>query len=181
MSLPGIHHVSRAAGHCSIIVYVTPPDDAHAMNIRNKFYGLLVGSWLAVGFVSVAQADFADGLLAYKQTDFATAFKEFKSLAEQGSADAQWYLGRMYVFGQGIPEDYKKAVKWTRKAADQGHARAQFDLGRLFRTGRGGVPKDYVLAYMWYSLAANHGWAAANLYRDGIAKELTSEQIAEAQ
>ena len=60
---------------------------------RNKFVWLLVGCWLAVGFVSGVHADFSDGIAAYNRGDYATALKEFKSLAEQGDAAAQYWLG----------------------------------------------------------------------------------------
>ena len=66
----------------------------------------------------------------------------FKPLAEQGQAEAQFYLGLIYYMGQGISEDYAEAFKWFRKAADQGLAQAQNNLGIMYETGQG-VPKDY--------------------------------------
>ena len=33
---------------------------------------------------------------------------------------AQYNLGNMYDFGEGVPENDAEAVKWYRKAADQG-------------------------------------------------------------
>ena len=88
-----------------------------AMNRRNKLIGLLVASWLAVAFVSVAQADVDDALAAYKQGDYDTAFKEWKPLADQGDAGAQWRLAAMYRGGQGVPQDYAEAAKWYYEAA----------------------------------------------------------------
>ncbi len=32
--------------------------------------------------------------------------------ANKGDASAQFWLGRMYYFGDGVPKDYKEAVKW---------------------------------------------------------------------
>ena len=74
-------------------------------------------------------ADFDKGVAAYKAGDFATALAEFKPLAEQGDADAQYNLGFMYDNGKGVIEDDKEAVKWYRLAAEQSHAKAQ-DLAR---------------------------------------------------
>lgn len=37
--------------------------------------------------------------------------------AEQGDADAQYNLGVMYEFGDGVPQSYKQAVKWYTQAA----------------------------------------------------------------
>ena len=42
--------------------------------------------------------------------------KTVKRLAEQGDADAQFYLGEMYAKGQGI-SDKEEAFKWYTKAA----------------------------------------------------------------
>ena len=66
-------------------------------------------------------ADFEKGFAAAKRGDFATALREFKPLAEQGHADALWFLGIMYRNGQGVPQDYKTAVKWLGLAANQGY------------------------------------------------------------
>ena len=41
-------------------------------------------------------ADFKKGLAAYDSGDYATALREWTPLAEQGHADAQFYLGVMY-------------------------------------------------------------------------------------
>ncbi len=44
-----------------------------------------------------------------------------------------------------------------------------------------GVPQDYVQAHMWYNLAAERGLKLGREYRDSLAKQMTPEQIAEAQ
>ena len=44
---------------------------------------------------SVAAADFRAGLEAYERGDYATAYKEWLLLAEQGQANAQFFLGSM--------------------------------------------------------------------------------------
>ncbi|MFN8922219.1 MAG: tetratricopeptide repeat protein, partial [Sphingobacteriia bacterium] len=49
--------------------------------------------------------------------------------AEQGDADAQHTLGRMYATGEGVLQDYKQAVYWSQKAAEQGNTKAQYNLG----------------------------------------------------
>ncbi len=70
-------------------------------------------------------ADFQKGVDAYNSGDYATALREWKPLAEQGNAGAQFNLGLMYGDGQGVPQNYKTAIKWFRLAAKQGHPRAQ--------------------------------------------------------
>jgi TPR repeat protein len=55
-------------------------------------------------------ADFQKGLNAIKSGDYATALREWTPLAEQGFASASYNLGVMYVYGQGVPQDYKAAL-----------------------------------------------------------------------
>jgi TPR repeat protein len=44
-----------------------------------------------------------------------------------------------------------------------------------------GVAKDYVQAYMWYLLGATGGADRGAARRDALAKQMTPEQIVEAQ
>ena len=89
-----------------------------------------------------------------------TFFEHQLGLAEEGNAEAQYYLGIMYANGEGVPEDDAEAVKWYRLAADQGDADAQYNLGNMYNTGEG-VLKNYAEAVKWYRLAADQGLAVA--------------------
>ncbi len=113
-----------------------------------------------------------------------TALREWRPLAEQGNANAQYFLGVMYAKGRGVPQDYAEAVKWSRKAAEQGVANAQFSLGVMYANGQG-VPQDDAHAHMWFNLAASRfrpgaGRDKAVKNRDTIAKRMTPAQISEA-
>jgi hypothetical protein len=110
-----------------------------------------------------AWADFDDGVAAYERGDFATAVQEFRPLAEQGVAEAQFILGLIYAIGSGIPKDKAEAFKWYRKAAEQGFAMAQYNLGRMYQRGDG-VPKNDAEAVKWYRKAAEQGHAEAQVY-----------------
>ena len=44
--------------------------------------------------------------------DYATAMRPLRPLAEQGNADAQYKLGRMYDGLQGAPHDKAEAARW---------------------------------------------------------------------
>ena len=100
------------------------------------------------------------GVSAYISGDYATALREWKPLAEQGNADAQYSLGLMYANGHGDLKDYKTAVKWWKLAAKQGYVDAQNNLGVMYANGYG-VPKDYKTAVKWYRLAAKQGMIIA--------------------
>ena len=119
-----------------------------------------------------AWADFDDGMVAAQRGDYATALREFRPLAEQGDANAQFSLGIMYDHGYGVPENDTEALKWWRKAAEQGYANAQYSLGLMYRKGRG-VPENHAEAVKWYRTAAEQGhvYAQHNLgeiYAKGI-------------
>ena len=125
-------------------------------------------------------ADFQKGLTAAQSGDFATAVREWKPLAEQGDASAQYNLGQIYRQGKGVPQDYKTAVQWWKLAAEQGHASAQSNLGVRYINGQG-VLQDYVRAHMWFNIAASSGNKQSVKYRDLIAKRMNSSQLEKAQ
>ena len=114
------------------------------------------------------------------EKDFAEAVKWYRKAAEQGHATAQHNLGVMYQDGQGVEKDYAKALKWYRKAADQGKASAQCNLGLMFAKGYG-VEKDYVDAYAWFNLGAANGNEKAGENRNTLEKQMSPQQIADAQ
>jgi len=79
-----------------------------------------------------------------------------RKAAEQGDPEAQFCLGVVYMNGQGVPKDEKRAVEWYRRAAEQGLSEAQLNLGNMYADGRG-VAKDEVCAVEWYWKAAEQG------------------------
>ena len=66
---------------------------------------LLLAAALICGAAAPAWADFDDGVAAYEAGDYATALKEWRPLAEQGDAEAQFNLGKMYIFDLGDPTE----------------------------------------------------------------------------
>lgn len=83
--------------------------------------------------------------------------------ARQGSADAEYNLGRCYQNGNGVQADQAEAVRWYRKASRQGHAWAQSNLGWCYLTGLG-VPPDIEEAIYWYRRALMQGDAGAQFH-----------------
>ncbi len=71
-----------------------------------------------------SSGDFEDGLAAYERADYATAFKLWHPLADQGNAAGQSILGSMYLKGQGVPKDRVHAYKWFDIAASTGSEQA---------------------------------------------------------
>lgn len=76
------------------------------------------------------------GVAAYEDGDYTTAIEKLQPFAEQGHAEAQYYLGLMYYHGLGVDENEKEAAKWFRKAAEQGHPEAQDYVDRIEVIGK---------------------------------------------
>ena len=125
-------------------------------------------------------ADFQKGWDAAQKGDFATALREWKPLAEQGNAVAQYNLGLMYKDGKGVPQDYKTAVKWYRLAAEQGNSLAQGNLGVMYALGKG-VIKDFVYAHMWGNLGASNGNENGGRLREIVTNRMTPSQLEKAK
>ena len=69
--------------------------------------------------------------------------------ANGGDANAEFALGEMYNYGNGVEHDMENAARLYKLAADQNHADAQFALGDMYDLGRG-VDKDEAEAYKLY-------------------------------
>ncbi len=111
----------------------------------------------SVSLIGSSEA-FNRGLAAYNAKNYANALTEWKAIAEQGNASAQYNLGLMYDTGEVVSLDYAEAMKWYRLAAQQGHAKAQSNFGLMYDNGEA-VSQDYVKAAKWYRLAAEKGHA----------------------
>ena len=48
--------------------------------------------------------------------------------AERGHAEAQYQLGLLYEYGNGVEKDIARAVEYYQKAAEQGHPKAHATL-----------------------------------------------------
>ncbi|KAF8961268.1 hypothetical protein BGZ46_001374 [Entomortierella lignicola] len=77
--------------------------------------------------------------------DYRKAFELFLKAANQGDAESQFLLGRMFETGQGVAQDYSKALEYFQKASTHGCFRAYNSLGLLYKRGLG-VTRDYVKA-----------------------------------
>ena len=132
---------------------------------------VIVTSIVAVVLATPVSAGFEEGKRAALQGDYAVAYQEWRPLAEEGHADAQFLLGLMYREGRAVPQDSAEAVLWLEKAAAQGHSDARFFLARAYREGRG-VAQDFAEAARWFLAAAEQGHAKAAftiglMYRKG--------------
>jgi len=89
--------------------------------------------------------------------DYKQAAYWYTKAAEQGSSNAQLYLGLGHNMGVfGLSKNSKKAVYWYTKAAEQGSSNAQLYLGTLYSEGKG-ILQNHKKAVYWYTKAAELG------------------------
>ena len=111
--------------------------------------------------------------------DSGEAVKWYRKAADQGYARAQYNLGWCYHKGEGVRQDDAEAVKLYRKAAEQGLAEAQNNVGLRYWDGRE-VEKNIIESAKWFILAAAQQNKGSEVSLEGIVKEMTREQLAEA-
>jgi TPR repeat protein len=111
-------------------------------------------------------------------------------IASMGKKDAKGTLDIHPNIRRGCQTSGSKgAIKMARmdismEAAEQGAQMgapdALFELGMLYATGRD-VAADLVVAHKWFNLAAARGNSSALAHRVELAREMSADQIAEAQ
>jgi TPR repeat protein len=158
-------------------------EGASAYNARN--YALALKEVTPLAKAGNADAQHLLGLMYYMgrgvARDYKQAFAWHHKAALQGKADAQYVIGAMFYTGNAVPQDQKQAVYWFRMAAEQGNPDAQYALGLMYRYHVAGMPQDVVIAYMLWNLSAANGHANAANQRASVARQMSQEQIEEAQ
>lgn len=100
-----------------------------------------------------------------------------KALAQQLNNASLWFSLGCYCSLLG---ETKEASKHVKKAVEQRSAYAQHNPGRIYYNGNG-VLEDYAKAHMWFNLVVVNRSENGGKAGDLIVKEMTSDQIAEAQ
>ena len=97
-----------------------------------------------------------------------------------GSSGVCWSADFQKGADAYVRGDYATTLKEWTPLAEQGNARAQSNLGVMYAFGTGTL-KDYIAAHMWGNIAAMNGNEFGGKLRDDFEKQMTTEQIAEAQ
>ena len=92
----------------------------------------------------------------YVQKDYVQAAFWLTKAAERGNMDAQLKLGKMYLEGQGVPQNNDVAVAWIHKSTEQDHEWAYYQLGVMYLEGKG-VPQCDEIAAACFLKAARLG------------------------
>jgi TPR repeat protein len=71
------------------------------------------------------------GVVAYLARNYEKAYEFWMPVARTGQADAQFFVGGLYLDGNGVQRDIVEAHTWFARAAEQGHLRAEESLATL--------------------------------------------------
>ena len=83
------------------------------------------GDAAAIGYIGKMYSHGAFGL----RKDALDAIEWWTMAAEQGDADSQYDLGRVYYYGDGLEQDKARGILYWQRAAMQGQSDARHDLG----------------------------------------------------
>jgi TPR repeat protein len=90
------------------------------------------------------------GVKMYTRGDYQDALRLLRPLAERGSGIAMQFIGLMYDFGQGVPQDYVTAHMWFNLAAAEGNENAVFFRDHLVpKMTRAQIAEAQKLAREW--------------------------------
>jgi len=86
---------------------------------------------------------------------------------QQGIHVANFFLGRCFDIGDGVPQNAAKAAEYYYVAAEQGMAEAQHDLACCFLNGEG-VGADLKVAIQYFLATANQDYVPAIFHLGNI-------------
>lgn len=84
------------------------------MKYKSMLVGLLMTTSLLSGCYNLS---LRQGIESFRAQDYRRAFIRLKPEADKGHPDAQYAVGYMYYYGQGVVEDRREAWYWINKAA----------------------------------------------------------------
>jgi TPR repeat protein len=120
-----------------------PPDE-----VKGPSGHFVAGAWVATGLYYQTGIPNSDVKL-----DQVRAHQNFLYAAmNYADADAQYYLARTFLDGQGVPKDAKQAAKWMYQAAIKDQYEAQAKFGSMLFQGQA-VPRDGAKGLMWLEIA----------------------------
>jgi len=119
------------------------PDTPQARFVANAFVAL--GHYYLDGIPKTAikrDPDRAREMFAYA----ASYFRD---------SEAQYYLARLYLDGNGAPHDARQAARWFGLSAQKGQSQSQAMLGAMLFAGDH-VPRQAARGLMWLTLAKDN-------------------------
>ena len=96
-------------------------------------------------------------------------FEQAWQAAQNGDANAYYWLGCFYYQGEGTKQNYTEALKYFQKAANNGDAYSYAWIAKIYYYGNG-CAQNYEEAFKWFLKAANagqtvvYGWLGSVYY-----------------
>jgi SEL1 protein len=87
---------------------------------------------------------------------------DVSSNTEKLASKAAGFLGRMFLRGEGIKQDFELAQVWFKRGSSNGDALSHYSLGIMYLDGLG-VPQDPVKAAEYFAPAADQDLASAQV------------------
>ena len=141
-------------------IYLAAKDRNDLLNtIKRLEAGDTYASWLIGGYYESGKIDTLDEESHFPKDKAKALWWKLKS-AEDGCGEAQFDLGHMYDWGDGLTDnlvekDYGEAFKWFSRAAENGEFNSLAALGELYYQGHG-VAQDYQKAFECFSRSIDH-------------------------
>jgi TPR repeat protein len=135
--------------------------------------GTPYATFVANAFVILGQY-YLDGIPGTLPADPVRARDMFRYAGSYfGDAEAQYHLGRSYLFGKGAQKDAIQAARWLRLSADKGDHRAQALLGHMLFKGDE-VSRHAARGLFWLIVAKDgagpeEGWIT-DMYSSALAQ-----------
>ncbi len=127
---------------------------------------IAVSLWLSLATGPLRSEPYDEAMQALAEGEYRAAYRDLKRLAQQDHAEAQYQLGMLYLFGQGVETDVAQGIGWLKRAAEGGVYLAANELGQIYAAGRG-VPRDDQEAARWIELATRLAGEAPGQADDG--------------
>lgn len=89
-----------------------------------RIFAIALIAGLAASSPATARDNFKTGSTAYSVGLYGSAARHWLTLAEKGHPPAQYNVGRMLYYGQGMRRDRIEAYKWFLIARDNGVRRS---------------------------------------------------------
>ena len=115
-----------------------------------------LAEWRARAAQGDADAQVAVGMGFFLGDDYKSAVVWFGKAAAQGHAAGEYWLGRCYFYGMGVPQNRSQGVRLWALSANQGDQFAEYCLGGCYLLGTG-VPKNLNTGVIWLRKSADQG------------------------
>ena len=106
---------------------------------------------LTIVITLLGASNFRDGMIYYRNGNFEEAKKSFElAISQDHALQANFMLGKMYLYGEGVPAERKKAIKYLEKVSQSGNIRADCYLSEAYIQNN--TNRDKAISLLKYGL-----------------------------